>query len=354
MSAEGTVHKATEATIYRNLIYKRIIFIFLFLIICVFFSALNIITGPMNISMQEIMSALFLRSNDNMINVVILEYRLPWTIMALLVGGALGLAGLQMQTILNNPLASPYTLGISAGAGFGAALAYVIGFKILPGLPIEFVVPLNSFILSFLTCMLIMFIGKARGFTSETLVLGGIAVSFLFQSLLALLEYLASEEALQAIVFWLFGSLTKSTMFKSCIVFLVLLFVSLLLLKDSWKITALRLGEEKAKSLGVNTEKIRIRVFIFVSILTAVAVCFVGLIGFVGLVAPHIARILMGEDQRFLIVGSILCGSAILSAGAFICKTIVSGAIFPIGIITSLFGIPFFLTLVMRGRRGIW
>ncbi len=342
-----------KQSLYSELVHKRFLFIFLFLISCIAVSSLNLMIGPIKFGIYEIIRALVSQSNDTT-HVVIWEYRLPWTLMALLVGGALGLAGLEMQTILNNPLASPYTLGVSAGAGFGAALAYVLGIKLLPSIPMEFVIPVNAFAFSFLTCMLIMFIGKIRGFTSETLVLGGIAISFMFQSLLALLEYYASEETLQAIVFWLFGSLTKSTILKSQIVAVVLMIVTLLLLFKSWKITALRLGEEKAKSLGVNTEAMRIEVLIYVSLLTSAAICFVGIIGFVGLVAPHIARILIGEDQRFLIIGSVLCGAAILSAGAVVSKVVVTGAIFPIGIITSMLGIPFFMFLIMRGRRQIW
>ena len=274
--------------------------------------------------------------------------------MALLVGGALGLAGLEMQTILNNPLASSYTLGISAGAGFGAALAYILGIEVLPNIPMEFVVPINAFVFAFLTCMLIMFIGKIRGFTSETLVLGGIAICVVLKQGQKRLKHEGSEETLQAIVFWLFGSLTKASLFKAQIVFIVLAVVAVMLMFKSWKITALRLGDEKAKSLGVNTERLRIEVLIYVSLLTSVAICFVGIIGFVGLVAPHMARMLIGEDQRFLIIGSMLCGSLILSAGAIASKLVVPGAIFPIGIIISMLGVPFFMFLVMRGRRRIW
>ncbi|WP_290899326.1 iron ABC transporter permease [Ferroglobus sp.] len=337
---------------YSKIVQKRFLFIFLFLVLSSLLSFVNLIIGPIKLSPFEILQSLISPSEDT-ISIVVWGYRLPWTLMAVLVGGALGLAGLQMQTILNNPLASPYTLGISSGAGFGAALAYVLGIYVI-AVPSEFIVPINAFVFSFLTCMLILTIGKIRGFTSETLILGGIAISFMFQSLLALLQYYASEEALQAIVFWLFGSLTKASLLKAQIVAVVLIAVTILLLFRSWKITALRLGEEKAKSLGVDVESLRVEILLYVSILTSVAICFVGVIGFVGLVAPHIARILLGEDQRFLIVGSILCGGLILSAGAVASKTIVPGAIFPIGIITSMLGIPFFLFLVLKGRREIW
>ncbi|NOY10638.1 MAG: iron ABC transporter permease [Archaeoglobi archaeon] len=338
---------------YRSLIYRRVQFLLTFFVLSVILAVLNLTTGPMNLGVGDVVSSL-LNPGTAPKDVVVWEYRLPWTLTALLVGGALGLAGLQMQTILNNPLASPYTLGVSAGAGFGAALAYVLGVKVIPAVPPEFVVPVNAFFFSFLTCMLIMFIGKLRGFTSETLVLGGIAISFMFQSLLALLQYYASEETLQAIVFWLFGSLTKASLLKAQVILAVLVPVTLALMLRSWKITALRLGEEKARALGVNTEAIRVEVLVYVSLLTSIAICFVGIIGFVGLVAPHIARMLIGEDQRFLIIGSILCGGVVLLGGALVSKTVVPGAIFPIGIITSLLGVPFFMFLVMRGRRQIW
>ncbi len=338
--------------IYKTVFYRRIFFISVFAVVCFILAVVDLMVGPISACFCSVLINLMYPQNETL-HVVIWDYRLPWTLMALLVGGALGLAGLEMQTILNNPLASPYTLGISAGAGFGAAVAYVFGLNVLP-VPLEFTVPVNAFFFAFLTCMLIMFIGKIRGFTSETLVLGGIAIAFLFHSMLALLEYFASEETLQAIVFWMFGSLTKSTLPKAQIVFAVLALTSAALMSRSWKITALRLGDEKVKSLGINVERMRIEVLIYISLLTSVAVCFVGIIAFIGLVAPHMARILLGEDQRFLIPGSILCGAIVLSAGAIASKVIVPGAIFPVGIITSMIGVPFFLLLVVRGRKHIW
>jgi len=344
--------EAEHYRIYKSVFYRRIFFISVFAAICFILAVLDLMIGPVSADFCNVLINLIYSQNKTL-HVVIWDYRLPWTLMALLVGGALGLAGLEMQTILNNPLASPYTLGISAGAGFGAAVAYVFGLNVIPA-PVEYTVPVNAFFFAFFTCMLIMFIGKIRGFTSETLVLGGIAISFLFHSMLALLEYFASEETLQAIIFWMFGSLTKSTILKAQIVFAVLTLTSMALISRSWKITALRLGDERAKSLGINVERMRIEILIYISLLTSVAVCFVGIIAFIGLVAPHIARILLGEDQRFLIPGSIFCGAIVLSAGAIASKVIVPGAVFPIGIITSMVGVPFFLLLIVRGRKSVW
>lgn len=315
---------------------------------------IDVSTGPAWLSIPEVFSTIISpSSSDPTTHAIVWVIRLPVALMAITVGAALAIAGAEMQTILDNPLASPYTLGISAGAGFGAALALVLGVGVIPHTE-EILVPLNAFFFSMITCLLIYSISKTRRVTTETMVLAGIAVLFLFNSLLALLQYLASEEELQAVVFWLFGSLLKTTWPKLGIASAVLLVVMPLLVKDAWKLTALRLGDEKARSLGVNVERLRLKVFISVSILTAAAVCFVGTIGFIGLVGPHIARMLVGEDQRFFLPMSALGGAVLLSGASIASKLIIPGAIFPIGIITSLIGVPFFLSVILAKRRGYW
>lgn len=315
---------------------------------------IDISTGPARLSITEVFTAIITPHNSKpTTHVIVWVIRLPVALMALVVGASLSVAGAEMQTILDNPLASPYTLGISAGAGFGAALALVLGVGLLPHAE-TIVVPFNAFFFSFLTCILIFLISKLRGVTMETMVLTGIALLFLFSSLLALLQYLASEEELQAVIFWLFGSLLKTTWTKLGIAFAVLLIVVPLLMKDAWKLTALRLGNEKAKSLGINVERLRLKVFVLISIIAATAVCFVGTIGFIGLVGPHIGRILVGEDQRFFLPMSAFAGSLLLSSASIGSKLIIPGAVFPIGIVTSFIGVPFFLSLILMKRRNFW
>ena len=180
--------------------------------------------------------------------------------------------------------------------------------------------------------------------------LAGIACLFLFQALLSLLQFLASPEALQQIVFWLFGSLLRSSLPKVALVGAVLALVLPLLFRDAWRLTALQLGDERARGLGVQVGALRIRAFVSVSLLTGAAVAFVGTIGFVGLVAPHVARMLVGEDQRHLLPASALLGGLVLSAASVASKLIIPGTVFPIGIVTALIGVPFFAWLVcMRG-----
>ena len=340
--------------LYEQITRRKYLLLLSFALACIVTFIIDVSTGPACLPIFDVFSTIISPDrSDPITHVIIWVIRLPMALLAISVGASLAIAGSEMQTILDNPLASPYTLGVSAGAGFGAALALVLGMGIIPYTE-TVLVPLNAFFFSMLTCLLIFFISKIRGVSSETMVLVGIAMLFLFNSLLALLQYLASEEELQAVVFWLFGSLTKATWPKVYVVTAVLLVIIPLLLMDAWKLTALRLGDDKAKSLGINVERLRLKVFIWISILAATAVCFVGTIGFIGLVGPHIARMLVGEDQRFFLPMSAFSGAVLLSAASICSKLIVPGVIFPIGIITSFIGVPFFLSLILTRRRRLW
>ena len=312
----------------------------------------DVATGPAMLPAASVAASLAGMARDPMVDAIVWSIRLPVALMALLVGAALGLTGAVMQTILNNPMASSYTLGVSAGAGFGAALVIVFGAA-LP-LPEAQAVPIAAFAFAGLACAGVWALGGIRGATPETLVLAGIALMFLFQALLALLQFMASPEALQQVVFWLFGSLQRSTWPKLAIVAGVLAIAVPLLMRDAWGLTALRLGDERAAALGVKVRALRLRGFIFVSVATGVAVAFVGTIGFIGLVAPHVARMLLGEDQRVLLPGAALAGALLLSIASVASKTVSPGALFPIGIVTALVGVPFFVWLILASRRSHW
>jgi len=313
---------------------------------------LDIATGPAFLPVGDVVLSVLGRGGDRMVDTIVWTIRLPIALMAIAVGAALGLTGALMQTILNNPLASSYTLGIAAGAGFGAALMIVFG-GLLP-LAEARAIPLGAFVFAGLAASGVYGVGRMRGATAEVLVLAGVAILFLFQALLALLQFVASPEALQQIVFWLFGSLLKATWDKLAAVCLVLAVTVPILARDVWRLTALKLGDERARALGVRVDGLRLRILALVSLLTAVAVAFVGTIGFVGLVAPHAARMLIGEDQRYLLPASALFGALLLSAASIASKTVMPGAIFPIGIVTALVGVPFFLWLVVGTRRAYW
>ncbi len=340
--------------LYSLITGRKYVLLFSLVTALVLIFLVDVSVGPAWLSITEILLAIFKpNSVDPTTHVIVWNLRLPIALMAVVVGASLAVAGAEMQTILDNPLASPYTLGVAAAAGFGAALALVLGVGIVPYAE-QFIVPINAFFFALLTCLLIYSIAKKARLSAETMVLAGIAILFLFQSSLALLEYIASEVQLQAVVFWLFGSLLKTTWLKLGITAAVLVVAVSVLAKDAWKLTALRLGDEKAKSLGVNVDRLRLKVFIWVAILTGVAVCFVGTIGFVGLVGPHIARMLVGEDQRFFVPASALAGALLVSAASTVSKLVIPGIILPIGIVTAFIGIPFFVWLILRRRRGYW
>jgi iron complex transport system permease protein len=345
------VHTMAVIQEYKEKSQKRFLAIAIGLCVCAASFIADILMGPSWLTLSETFAALFCRETVPVTTAVILwTLRLPAALMALGVGASLGLAGASIQTILDNPLASPYTLGISAGAGFGAALAVVFG-GFLSEIIGTSLVPIYAFFFSILTCMLIYCIGRFRSLAPETMLLCGLGMSFLFQSLQSLLQYISSPEALQSIVFWLFGSLAKSNWVTVVMIYLVIFIIVPLILLDAWKLTALKLGDEKARSLGVNVDPLRVKVFILISILTSFAVCFVGVIGFIGLAGPHIARILVGEDQRFFIPLSAVFGASILSAASVISKLASHGAMLPIGIVTGLIGVPFYFSLIFRSKK---
>jgi len=350
----GAVVAAGPLDAYRASAARRTAIIVAALALVVVTFTADMVTGPAMLTIRQVASAIFAPvagASDATTHVIIWTLRLPMATMALLVGAALGSAGAEVQTILDNPIADPYTLGLSASAGFGAATAILFG-QLLPMDP-AYSATGAAFCCSLLAALVILAVSRRQP-SIETMVLTGIALLFLAQALLSLLEYLASPEALQTIVFWLFGSLTRATWAKAGMVTVALAVILPALARDAWRLTALRLGEERARSLGVNVAALRIRVFTAIALLTAVAVSFVGTIGFVGLVAPHVARMLVGEDQRYFLPMSAICGALFLSAASVLSKLVLPGALFPIGIVTSLIGVPCFFALILRTRRGYW
>jgi iron complex transport system permease protein len=352
--SSGRTAYRTAAAAYRRMTKRRMLLLVALAVALLGAVALDIAWGPTRLSLIEVVKGVIAPDSVNArSHVIIWDIRMPVGLMAVLVGASLSVAGAEMQTILNNPLASPFTLGISAAAGFGAALAIVMGVSILP-IAGNLFITLNAFIFAMLASLLVYGFSKMRGVSTESMVLVGIALVFLFSSLLALLQYIASEQALQQIVFWTMGSLARTTWGKVGVAALVLAVTMPYFFTQSWKLTALRLGEEKAHSLGINTQRLRLHNLIAVSILASVSVAFVGTVGFVGLVGPHVARMLVGEDQRSFLPASALAGALLMSATSIASKSIVPGVLVPIGIITSLVGIPFFLSLILTKRRQLW
>lgn len=312
---------------------------------------LDLMTGPSDLSTgQALYGLLWPESLDDAERVILWHVRLPAAVMAILVGAALALAGAEMQTILNNPLASPFTLGVSHAAAFGAAIGIVLGSS-LPGVPENWVVSVNAFLFAFGATLLLQAIAGFIGASAQTLVLFGIAIFFTFEALVKLMQFVASEQALQQLVFWTMGNLSRADWTKILYLLAAILAVVPFSLAACWRMTALRLGDDRARSLGIHVGRLRLLSLLRIAVLTAFAVAFVGTIGFIGLVGPHIARLLLGEDHRFLLPGSLLAGAALMSLASVASKTIVPGVLVPIGIVTALIGVPFFIWLVLYRHR---
>jgi iron complex transport system permease protein len=308
----------------------------------------DVATGPALLPVPDVAAALIgMQGTDETVSIIVWTLRLPLALMAIVAGVALGTSGAAMQTLLDNPLASPYTLGLASAAGFGASLAILEGGW---GMNPLYIVPVSAFVCACLASAVIYAIGNMRGMASGTMVLAGIALMFMFHSLQSLLQFRATPEVGQQIVFWMFGTLAKATWTNLAISTFIVLACIPFLMRNAWQLTALRMGEDRARSLGVSVVSLRFITITLVSLMTATVVSFVGTIGFIGLVAPHIARMLVGEDQRFLIPASALAGALLLSLASVLSKVIMPGVLLPVGIVTALIGVPFFLHLILRKR----
>ncbi|MGJ8627394.1 MAG: FecCD family ABC transporter permease [Sulfitobacter sp.] len=357
MSAiSSTNHDAVNALVgnYRSRTYRRLLLLFGTVAALIVTVLIDIMTGPASLSFQEVLNVIFDPSGASaQQRVIVWDLRLPIALMAVCVGAMLGVAGAEMQTILNNPLADPFTLGLSSAASFGAALAITLQWSLIPGAGVFFITG-NAFVMAMGTSLALYAFTRLRGVTPEAMILVGIAMLFTFNALLALLQYGASELQLAQIIFWQLGSLARASWGKVLTCVIALAIVVPYFMSKSWSLTALRMGEEKAASLGVNVSLLRLTVLAGVSLLAAVAVSFVGAVAFVGLVGPHIARIVVGEDQRGFLPFSALAGALIMSGTSIASKAITPGVIYPIGMITSLIGIPFFISLILSQRQRHW
>jgi iron complex transport system permease protein len=335
---------------YKTVIMQKQLLLSVMFLLLVLLFIFDISYGPAKLSFSTVLQTIFHpEAAEEKIHIIVWTIRLPVSIMAILVGAGLAIAGMEMQTILNNSLASPYTLGISSAASFGAVLALVTGYSILPRTVQNFVIPLFAFAFSLGSSMLIYFIGKAKK-EKATIILAGIAINFLFSALNSIFTYYVPDEVLRGITNWSQGSIVGATWIEDAIVLTVLVLTIPILLKEAWKLTSLCMGDTTAKALGINVDKLRTRILILASLITAISVCFVGTIGFVGLVSPYVAKRIVGEEQRFFIPASLITGALMLSISNILSKVELLGVSFPLSIITSIIGIPFLLILILQKK----
>lgn len=310
------------------------------------------VSGPYEMSAVDTLSTVFRPgAADDTMRTVVWNLRLPASVMAVLIGASLALSGAHMQTILDNPLAEPFTLGISAAAAFGGAAAIVLGWSILPNA--QFNLAAVAWVASLVAVAIVASASMRRGTGTQEMILLGIALVFLFQALLSLMQYRATTEALQQIVFWTMGSLQRATWTANAMIGAALLIAVPYTVLNARKLTALRLGDDRAAALGINVQRLRVSTLIISSLLAATAVAFAGIIGFIGLVGPHIARLLVGEEHRYFAPASMAAGAFLLATAHVISLSIVPGVAVPIGIVTALVGVPVFVLLIFTRRSSV-
>jgi len=257
-----------------------------------------------------------------------------------------------MQGILRNPLVSPFTLGLASASSFGAALAIVFGAGVSAALMVsdDYVIVVSAFVFGLMSMFLIYGISRMRGTSQATLILAGVVIGYIFQAGVLVFQYLSNNERLKDIVMWLMGGMWSANWDTILILAPITLICVLLLSLISWDLNALSAGDDIAKSLGIKVERLRLICLFLTTLIASSCLAFTGVIGFIGLMAPHICRMLIGNDYRYLIPCSALTGAIILLVSDTFARTIVSPIELPVGIIMYIIGGTFFLFLILRGK----
>jgi len=275
--------------------------------------------------------------------------RLPRVLAGILTGFGLGIAGGVMQPLLKNPMASPFTLGISTSAGFGASLAIAFGAVI--GISTVSVVA-SAFFFSMLSIVIILLISRWKNAAPQVIILTGISISYLFNAGISILQYFVDPIYTKEMTLWMTGSLYKGSWDNLKYIFPLILIISLYLIVKSKDLNAISSGDEVAKSIGINLKRTRISLLVASAVITATLVSFMGTIGFVGLVAPHMVRMIIGGDNRFVVIGSGLAGALLIIISDIIALHAMTPIVLPIGIITTVMGVPLFLYLILKMMKG--
>ncbi len=322
-------------------------------------SLLSLALGPVAIPLEDTLRVLLQRMTAAELpadQVLIIEQiRMPRTLMGLLVGATLALTGAAMQGLFRNPLADPGLIGVSSGAALGAALVIVLGGTLLAQLPtavLPYVTVLGAFLGGVATTWLVYRLGQSvQGTSVASMLLAGIAIAAISGAVIGLLSYLADDAMLRTLTFWNMGTLGGASYERVAVLALCCALVWWRLPRQASALNALLLGESEARHLGVDVERVKRELVLLTALGVGACVAVAGLIGFVGLVVPHLVRLLLGADHRRVLPASMLLGAGLLLLADVVARLVVSPAELPIGIITAVLGAPFFLALLLRAQR---
>lgn len=346
-----------DAQSYEGYIRHKRQFIIMMAIATVLIALVAIACGSSGLSLWQVITTL-VGHGTKQSRIIVFNLRLPRTVTAIVAGIGLGAVGCVMQSILHNPLASSSTLGVSQGAAFGAAFAIIVlgaGFQSQTVDGVSFSDPYSISICAFAGSMLstavIMALSRFRKITPQTMVLAGVALSSLFSGGTTMLQYFADDVKVAAVVFWTFGSLGSTSWREILIMGTIVVLALIYFLFNRWNYNALQSGDNTAKGLGVNTDRLLLTSMLVCSGTASVIVSYIGIINFIGLIAPHLMRRVVGSDYRYLLPASALMGAVLLLLSDTVARLVVQPVVLPIGAITSFLGAPLFLYLIFKGER---
>lgn len=361
MSPETSI--TSVKTVYSRQVLRKLLILLVLFCLTAATMIVSTAMGTAGISAGDVMRVVLSHlgvgtvPRNDLAEMIVWEIRLPRILLAALTGISLAGAGAVMQGVLRNPLVSPYTMGLSSGAAFGAALAIVLGTGLMGGSYVEvsrWLIILNAFFFGVLTMVLAYLLATVRGAAPTVLVLGGVAIGYIFQAGVSLLKYLSDNDALKELVVWLMGGFWGAD-WQTVILLTPIVFACTAgMIYFAWDLNVLGAGEEVAKNLGVNVKRVRFCTIGLATFSASATVAFSGIIGFIGLVSPHICRMLIGSDNRFLLPGSCLIGAILLLLSDTLARTVIAPTELPVGIITALIGAPFFIYLLVKQKRHWW
>lgn len=342
----------------RYLGYKRTVIIVLLALLAVSLIG-SISVGSAGIPFSSVARTIFGFEELRKHEIIVWNIRLPQAISAVIAGAGLAVAGCVMQSILRNPLGSPFTLGISHAAAFGAAFSVMIfhggsmdsSASSAVTITNPYLTTGAAFACSLLAALVIVGVARLRGATPEIMVLTGVALGALFTAGTMFLQFFADDTQLAAMVFWTFGDTARASWPEIVFMTVTTLLCSLYFLTNAWSYNAIDAGDETALGLGVNVNLLRMIGMMLASLLTACIIGFLGIIGFVGLVVPHMLRRIIGADHRFLLPASILAGSLLLLLADTAARLLLAPHLLPVSVLTSFLGAPIFIYLILRGQR---
>lgn len=348
MSIENDITAAQKQRERKHVIAICLLVLFLFAV-----AVVALACGALEIDIPTSIAALFGQGVSSDIATV-QGIRLPRVVCAIISGAGLALAGAVLQSVLENPLASASTVGISQGAGFGATFAILLVIPAITGASASVnmtMTALFAFVGAMVSSLVVLAFSRLGLLRPESIILVGVALSALWAGGSTIIQYFADDVDLSKVMFWQFGDLGRATWSQMSFMFVVGLICAVYFFANRWNYNALQNGGHVAGGLGVSVDRVRVLGVLFASIMAAAMVSFVGLINFIGLIAPHIARRVVGNDYRFLLPASLVLGAIIMLASDLIARMIISPIILPIGAITSFLGAPLFLYLLYRGYR---